>query len=423
MRAAGDRLLALCVLALWAGSLALLGGGRAEAQERSCSTTECHSQMGRADKVHPPLLADCTICHQPQDPSTMFDGPPAHSFRLASQGAELCYMCHDYKNTGEHVHGPVSLGLCTACHDPHQSSGERLLRSGPPELCFQCHSDKEEAVSGAEVVHPPAGLDCTMCHDPHTSPNRYQLKGLPPELCLTCHLDIQERMEKSPVRHGALSQGESCLNCHDPHASENEKLAKRAGLALCLGCHDQPQTDTEGRKLADIGEVLESNPNRHGPLLADSCVACHDPHGSPNFRMLQGAFPETFYAPFGEETYALCFGCHGSSLATESQTTLDTDFRNGDKNLHFVHVNKRPKGRTCRACHRFHASSESRHLRRSTAFGRWEFSLNYEELPNGGRCFPGCHGPRGYDRQTPVENPIGYEAFGEPEGEGPRGGP
>jgi predicted CXXCH cytochrome family protein len=28
---------------------------------------------------------------------------------------------------------------CLACHSPHQSTGERLLRNGKEELCRSCH--------------------------------------------------------------------------------------------------------------------------------------------------------------------------------------------------------------------------------------------------------------------------------------------
>lgn len=381
------------------------------AETKSCTTSQCHSQIGRGANVHPALAMECTFCHKPQDEKTMFDGP-RHKFKMAAEGAELCYQCHARdKDTEAYVHGPVALGLCTACHDPHQSAQARLLRKQGPDVCFQCHSEKQEAISTGESVHPPAMLDCTMCHDPHTSPNRYQLKSPPPDLCFTCHTDIQERVNQSRVAHGALQIEGNCLNCHDPHASGHEKLTKRAGMALCLGCHDKPQKDSEGKELANIKALLDENPDHHGPILAGDCVLCHNPHGSPNFRLLQRAFPATYYAPFKEDNYALCFGCHDSSLAMEAQTTSATDFRNGEKSLHFVHVNKDPKGRTCRLCHQFHASTKPRHIRESIPFGQWQLPLNYQVLPNGGKCMPGCHAPFGYDRKKAVKNPIDYETF------------
>ena len=36
---------------------------------------------------------------------------------------------------------------------------------------------------------------------------------------------------------------------------------------------------------------------------------------------------------------------------------------------------------------------------------------NYVKFQSGGKCAPGCHVPRGYDRTQTVQNPIDYKAF------------
>ena len=76
-------------------------------------------------------------------------------------------------------------------------------------------------------------------------------------------------------------------------------------------------------------------------------------------------------------------------------------FRDGDLNLHWVHVN-REKGRTCRACHEVHASSNPFHIRDSVPFGRdkWELPINYEINDTGGSCAPGCHSAQIYSRES-----------------------
>ncbi len=63
--------------------------------------------------------------------------------------------------------------------------------------------------------------------------------------------------------------------------------------------------------------------------------------------LLVRVYSGTLYAPFSKNQYALCFGCHDQSLATQERTTIVTKFRNGETNLHFVHVNRDRKGRTC----------------------------------------------------------------------------
>ena len=63
--------------------------------------------------------------------------------------------------------------------------------------------------------------------------------------------------------------------------------------------------------------------------------------------VLKKPFPATFYMPYKTENYALCFDCHNKDIALNQFTTKLTDFRNGDLNLHYLHVNKDPKGRSC----------------------------------------------------------------------------
>jgi hypothetical protein len=71
--------------------------------------------------------------------------------------------------------------------------------------------------------------------------------------------------------------------------------------------------------------------------------------------LLSKPYPETFYAEFNPENFAMCFTCHDKKLVEAKEAEGLTGFRNGKQNLHFAHVNKE-KGRTCRACHEKHAS-------------------------------------------------------------------
>ena len=87
-------------------------------------------------------------------------------------------------------------------------------------------------------------------------------------------------------------------------------------------------------------QLLASNPDHHGPIQDRDCSACHNPHSSPYFRLLTNEYPKEFYSPFFLSNYALCFRCHDSGLAKDEHTTTLTEFRDGDRNLHFIHVNR-----------------------------------------------------------------------------------
>jgi predicted CXXCH cytochrome family protein len=167
-------------------------------------------------------------------------------------------------------------------------------------------------------------------------------------------------------------------------------------------CHDKP-LDTPNGKIMNMQEYLISNKDAHGPIKQKDCSACHNPHGSDNFRILRKYFPPKFYAPFDVKNYELCFTCHEKTLVLDPRTTTLTGFRNGDQNLHYVHVHKE-KGRTCRACHDAHATNNPKHIRDGVPFGTWELPINYRKTANGGSCLPGCHQRFTYDTNVPVKN-------------------
>jgi predicted CXXCH cytochrome family protein len=229
------------------------------------------------------------------------------------------------------------------------------------------------------------------------------LKSRAPELCFDCHDDIEELLSDATARHDPLTTGDSCVNCHNPHASSVEQLLLKEPMDLCLSCHDEALESDNG-KLANIGQLLADNPSHHGPITQKDCSSCHQVHGGENFRMLAEAYPARFYAPFDEDSYALCFSCHESDMVLDEHTDDLTNFRNGELNLHFLHVNRKVKGGTCRACHNTHASKKPKHITETVPFGEWDIPLNFQQTATGGSCRPGCHKLYRYDRSEPVVN-------------------
>jgi predicted CXXCH cytochrome family protein len=86
------------------------------------------------------------------------------------------------------------------------------------------------------------------------------------------------------------------------------------------------------------------------------------------------------------------------------ETTIYTEFRNGNRNLHFVHVADTRKGRTCRTCHESHASTGKKLIsEEGMPFGDWKVQIRFSQTATGGSCAPGCHRPFNYDREEPVD--------------------
>jgi predicted CXXCH cytochrome family protein len=354
--------------------------------------TECHEMKPKA-VVHAPVKdGRCTVCHDPHGSAYkgMLVGDPVRG---------LCLGCHkeDYSKK-KFVHGPLTSSACTVCHEAHSAAQPKLLRDSSRNLCVGCHKEVVPA-KGEEVhLHAPMKDNCVGCHDPHASDLKYELKQAAPNLCFSCHKNVKESLAASTVVHAAMTQEGGCSGCHAPHFSKLPKLQKLPQPEECLSCHDRELKSADGTMLTNMAALLKDNPEHHGPIRLGSCTACHEPHAGNHARLLISAYPEGFYAPFQIEQYALCFRCHTPNLVLQPQGIGLTRFRDGEKNLHWLHVN-REKGRTCRACHEVHASRLPFHIREAVPFGTsgWMLPINYQQTPSGGSCAPGCHERRTYD--------------------------
>jgi predicted CXXCH cytochrome family protein len=228
--------------------------------------------------------------------------------------------------------------------------------------------------------------NCVNCHNPHSETNEFLLPQSTPDLCYGCHSELAEH-KASPVPHQPVAEGK-CGSCHDSHATDHPNMFKIAQEQLCFSCH------------VEMGRLLSDKEHKHGPVTEGDCNACHDPHGSTNYRILKQYFPEEFYMPYSADNYAACFACHNESVVQEPNTTTLTDFRDGDINLHYLHVNKEVKGRSCKACHEAHATAQAKHIRNSVPYGSmdWELPVTFTKFDDGGNCVVGCHGPKDYRR-------------------------
>jgi predicted CXXCH cytochrome family protein len=359
----------------------------------------CHQIDLAGEYVHQPVADGlCDECHSPHGGDNRF-------FLRSGAGAAACLECHDDVTEGmAEVHGPVASGACTACHQPHASAHASLLNYEGRDLCLDCHAGLQSSLEEARIVHGPVADDCETCHRSHASEHKMLLTSSAPELCVDCHSEIEERTDEATVKHEAVVKDAACASCHTPHGGNVDALLKDKMIDVCLSCHNREMKLADGSVLANTKAVLSAGKNWHGPIAQDNCTACHEVHGGTIFRLLIQEYPPEFYSAYDEEKYALCFECHDSEIASTAETTDLTDFRNGEQNLHFVHVNKAVKGRTCRACHQTHASSNPKHVRDEVPFGPggWSLPVGFTKTDTGGRCNSGCHRIYAYDRVTPV---------------------
>lgn len=318
------------------------------ARVKTCLQSGCHGEIGESPGLHARVaIGSCLKCHLPA-------GDAEHRFTPAAGDGGVCRTCHPLGEPKSFVHAPFGEAKCLACHDLHREGARALLvEENEARLCGRCHERAD-----AKVVHGP------------------------------------------------YARGE-CTSCHEVHESEFESLARAKPADLCIGCHDRRIEVADGaRVIVDIGSLLASSTFLHGPIREGACDGCHGAHASPNANLLHDPFPDAFYQDYEPVHYALCFRCHDSSLVRDERTSTATGFRDGDRNLHYVHVN-REKGRSCRGCHELHASNLPFHIRETVPFGEWELPVDFQRSDTGGTCRSGCHKEAGYDRVRAVGN---YEA-------------
>jgi len=365
--------------------------GAEPAPKTDCTTVGCHADVGSAPVVHAPVAAGrCEICHTAVAGSTPFESGSRHEFARVSDEEGQCYSCHEPLDTEAHVHDPVRQELCILCHDPHGAPRRFLLRVENDEaLCLQCHRIDLHSEDG---VHGPVSAGaCGACHDPHQGSDRYRLRGKGDERCGLCHITDVRGIDAAARVHAPVEQ--DCARCHEPHHGPRPFRLVTEPPELCLDCH------------SEIASQIQASAVVHQPVAEGRCLDCHDQHASDFSRLLRGRFTEHLYEPFQLDHYQLCYRCHDPEQVTRPKTTEATNFRNGDDNLHFKHVNQVGKGRSCNVCHVPHASENPALTRSAAPFGIWQVPIGLVRTETGGSCATGCHASRSYDRDQPVENP------------------
>lgn len=190
-----------------------------------------------------------------------------------------------------------SVFLLVAAPSPPQEAPEYV----GTDFCAECHveaydtfkgtvhddildtEDGELGVGGCEACHGPGLLHVELASGEEPG-FRDAIIGSPdPASCWQCHTDVRAQFSL-PERHPVLQGFMSCSDCHNPHGTPNTRLLNDAGSQTCADCH----ADKEGPWVFP-----------HAVNEVEGCVACHQPHGSVNAHLL----------PYKEIQFT-CLQCH-----------------------------------------------------------------------------------------------------------------
>ena len=212
-------------------------------------------------------------------------------------------------------------------------------------------------------------------------------KAFAEQSCATaeCHVRFQKGIVYHPTE---LECGACHLETPDSHAEGGAKPVMKE--QMCTPCHD---------------DALDFQFN-HAPVTATTCQLCHDPHGDMKQYLLADCSFSKLFVNYKEDSYKLCFSCHKRDLLMFPDTMYSTDFRDGAVNLHYLHVNKQNRGRSCKLCHGVHGANQPKMMADSVSFGDWLMPVNFKKTETGGSCAPGCHQPRQYDRKIRKDVPV-----------------
>ena len=221
----------------------------------------------------------CTSCHGDSVKHTEHKGgnrplPERNFTKGTDTPAEVrndtCLSCHKggarMQWAGSQHEGQ---GLaCTTCHTVHNQHDKVRDKATQTETCFSCHKE-QRAQSNRSSHHPiPEGkIVCSSCHNPHGSSGPKLLLGdTVNETCHTCHAE-----KRGPFLWEHAPVSDSCTNCHTPHGSNNASLLKNRAPYLCSSCHLAGH-QSEGIRGNNLGIV---------PVTGKACVNCHGQiHGS-----------------------------------------------------------------------------------------------------------------------------------------------
>ena len=205
---------------------------------------------------------DCKACHLVEK-----DRPA-----LAEQEA-LSVRFKRLKEVSRDVAMEIYHTECIACHREMAAAKEK---TGPVEVCGDCHKEKPSLVSSRQPLkmdkslharHVEATRDkkaskdrCDLCHHQYDEiAKKITYVKEKESSCRYCHKGEPGVTEKDRMAMREASHL-SCVNCHRKTLAEKKDPAQKVGAITCGGCHD-PKNQAKIEKLKVIPRIDRKQPD------------------------------------------------------------------------------------------------------------------------------------------------------------------
>lgn len=330
----------------------------------------CHSGHGA---THDHLLvldtgnnALCLECHAAMEPAVFSDATRSAHGRLPKLDETQHAIADQFHGrVGEH-----ETLLCVTCHMSHHAPTPHDLLAFDPsaqDTCAACHPHRAGVVGSPHDLRtnhpevrnvagilPTVGGACSGCHTAHrdgVKPNPTELD--PRGQCTNCH--IASGLAASKTLHDENHPETACRDCHDPHTARFGSFLVAPPSEHCTSCHTNMDGVANGPH--DATRPAAQDWPASAAATADTCLACHRPHGTAKTGLFRIA-PATGYT----RADGVCLGCHADS-APDSQSDIamlhprDTSALTAAHGLPLDWVDAGTKQIGCHTCHDPHAGT------------------------------------------------------------------
>lgn len=278
------------------GSLGLTNDGYLLKKDNSGDALclDCHVPM-----THNGM--SCSNCH---DVHNHTDKNNIYMIRSDIGGSSL------YTTLGDGADGATNDGICEVCHTTtsyYKSDGTGAAHNVGSN-CMDCHTHEGNFSGGS----------CVSCHNTIQAPDARS--GAPQIVGTGGQFDI---LAQTSTHVGGATPSEptkeNCESCHYTGSHPTNAMGLRDvdavdtewatnNEAYCIQCHDSgmPTNIVDYSAFSTVTydkSNFTSTSNKHDDVAINSCINCHDKHGSTNANLL--TMDDT-------DNYTVCSSCHTS---------------------------------------------------------------------------------------------------------------